>query len=1004
MKMRETKRRKRLLSLFTTVILITSSAWTSFAYAEGEEIIQDVQNEIVQELSSEPQLIPVEETEEIIPQEDVEQDVGEEQIVEEEVVEEEPIIEEAAPIIEEAAQPAAEEEAVIEEVPAMAVMKAPEPAEDPNPNTGKEIEPSNPGVKPNQIPEVGDCKASYNMFESLSIGPNTELWKKDRNKETDINISININRYSTPYGDKIDFTATKSGKPVKLAAVYVKGGSEGGYLYDYTGIGGAASDTGLHAPKNQRNETYAGVSHLVFYYCPPVVEKEKEIKVEKVWKDKYGKTVDDNHKNFPYGTKNLPEVIVDIYDGETVVDTLELNNGNDWKGTSIKLVESKEYTLKERPITNIPAGFMLDVANSGEFTGGCDNDMPQKSGYKPGDIVKCSYVVVNKLVPVRYKDIEVTKVWKDQYGKTVDNKYKNFPYGTKNLPEVTVDIYDGETVVDTLKLNNNNGWEDKSIKLLGSKNYTLKERPITNIPEGLMLDSENSGEFTGGCDNDIKTAERCDCDIVKCSYVVVNKLIPIRYKDVTVEKVWKDEQGQIITDTAELPEVTVKIDFTDPAFEDKTLKLNYDNGWTDKVENILASRVYTIVEEAVTGLPEGYEIKKTDITGECIDPEMDRKIHEDRDIKCMHTVANTIGEEDEFEGRISGIKFNDLDKDGVHDENEPGLEGVTIYLYNVNPSEVSEAQPATSAVTDENGEFSFMVETEGTYYMKEKLPEGWVQSLPLTNLVSIALTEEDYMYPEDFEGASLYLFGNYQPDIAAATIEGYKFNDSDRDGVWDEVESGLQGWTITLWKYLGDMDESGTLTVADVQNMKTEVTDANGYYKFTELEDEATYYISENIGSMPYWYQTYPVTGPELSGTGRMHVIVEVEDGDVFKDVNFGNYYFRPDDGGGDDDDDDGDDGDDGGTTGGGGGGGTTVRITPGGGTEEPVVIEAFGPEEEVIVSLPVFSAEEPEEVVLTEAVMSPDANPQTSDAGIAMQMQMLGLSIAAMYVLRRKI
>ena len=82
MKMRETKRRKRLLSLFTTVILITSSAWTSFAYAEGEEIIQDVQNEIVQELSSEPQLIPVEETEEIIPQEDVEQDVGEEQIVE----------------------------------------------------------------------------------------------------------------------------------------------------------------------------------------------------------------------------------------------------------------------------------------------------------------------------------------------------------------------------------------------------------------------------------------------------------------------------------------------------------------------------------------------------------------------------------------------------------------------------------------------------------------------------------------------------------------------------------------------------------------------------------------------------------------------------------------------------------------------------------------------------------------------------------------------------------
>ena len=837
MKMRETKRRKRLLSLFTTVILITSSAWTSFAYAEGEDTIQDVQNEIVQELSSEPQLIPVEETEEIIPQEDVEQDVGEEQIVEEEqVVEEEQLVEEEQVV---------EEEAVTEQAPAMAAMMVSK---------------------------------------------------------------------------------------------------------------------------------------------PPAPKKEKEITVEKIWKDQDGKIVKNYYmyENFPDGVKDLPQVTVGIFDGKTRVGTITLKKANQWKYTFKKLDGSKNYTLKEDPIKDLPAGYILDSENSREFTGGCDNDMPQKSGYKPGDIVKCSYELINKLVPVR--DIEVTKVW-------------------------------------------------------------------------------------------------------------------------------KDEHGQIITDTDELPEVSVKIDFTDETVEDITLKLNEDNDWTDKANNILESLKYEIKEEAVTGLPEGFEIKNIDIH-----PEMEKTRCIEKDIKCMWTVTNTIGEEDEFEGRIRGFKFNDLDKDGLRDENEPGLEGVTIYLYNVNPSEeevqpaatavtdengafsfavaaagtyymkeklpegwVQSApannlfmvtlteedylypedfegataylfgnykpdiegrirgfkfndldmdgfrdenepglegvtiylynvnpseeavQPADTAVTDENGAFSFTVAAAGTYYMKEKLPEGWVQSLPLTNLVSVAITEEDYMYPEHFEGATAYMFGNYQPDLADATIEGYKFNDSDRDGVWDEVESGLQGWTITLWKYLGDMDESGTLTAADVQNMKTAVTDANGYYKFTELEDEATYYISENIGSMPYWYQTYPVTGPSLAGTGRMHVIVEVEDGDVFKDVNFGNYYFRPDDGGGDDDDDDGDDG---GTTGGGGGGGTTVRITPGGGTEEPIVIEAFGPEEEVIVSLPVFSAEEPEEVVLAQTVMSadPDENPQTSDAGIAIQMQMLGLSLAAMYVLKRKI
>lgn len=246
----------------------------------------------------------------------------------------------------------------------------------------------------------------------------------------------------------------------------------------------------------------------------------------------------------------------------------------------------------------------------------------------------------------------------------------------------------------------------------------------------------------------------------------------------------------------------------------------------------------------------------------------------------------------------------------------------------------------------------------------------------------------------------------------AGTIQGYKFNDLDRDGVWDEGEAGLEGWTITLWKYLGDMDESGNLSVADVENMGTAVTDVNGMYQFTNLEDGARYYLSENIASMPYWYQTYPVTGPELAGTGKMNIVESVKNGDEITNVNFGNYYYKPSDGGGGNENPDNPGG---GASSGGGrsGGGTTVRITPGGGTSQPIAIEAFGPGEEEFITLdmPVFSSEEePEEIAtaafLEQAVMSagPDDNPQTSDAGFAMQMQMLGLSMAAMFVLRKKI
>jgi hypothetical protein len=62
----------------------------------------------------------------------------------------------------------------------------------------------------------------------------------------------------TVNGDTFDWSST-----VDIAAVFVKGGSDGNlYLYP----GGAASDTGLHAPVNASGG-FAGLSHITF--CVP---------------------------------------------------------------------------------------------------------------------------------------------------------------------------------------------------------------------------------------------------------------------------------------------------------------------------------------------------------------------------------------------------------------------------------------------------------------------------------------------------------------------------------------------------------------------------------------------------------------------------------------------------------------------------------------------------------------------------------------------------------------
>ncbi len=58
------------------------------------------------------------------------------------------------------------------------------------------------------------------------------------------------------------------------------------------------------------------------------------------------------------------------------------------------------------------------------------------------------------------------------------------------------------------------------------------------------------------------------------------------------------------------------------------------------------------------------------------------------------------------------------------------------------------------------------------------------------------------------------------------TISGYKFNDADADGVWDNGEKGLSGWVVYLdGNNNGYKDSWETATV----------TDANGYYKFNNL-------------------------------------------------------------------------------------------------------------------------------------------------------------------------
>jgi len=78
-------------------------------------------------------------------------------------------------------------------------------------------------------------------------------------------------------------------------------------------------------------------------------------------------------------------------------------------------------------------------------------------------------------------------------------------------------------------------------------------------------------------------------------------------------------------------------------------------------------------------------------------------------------------------GRISGYKFNDLNGNGII-EQEPGLVGWTIYLDRNQNGQLDGSE--ASVLTDQNGYYEFIELEPETYYVREVTQSGWRQTYP----------------------------------------------------------------------------------------------------------------------------------------------------------------------------------------------------------------------------------------------------------------------------------
>ena len=142
---------------------------------------------------------------------------------------------------------------------------------------------------------------------------------------------------------------------------------------------------------------------------------------------------------------------------------------------------------------------------------------------------------------------------------------------------------------------------------------------------------------------------------------------------------------------------------------------------------------------------------------------------------------------DPGKGAISGIKWNDLDVDGVKDNNEPNLANWTVFLDTNNNNLLDPGE--TSTTTDAGGIYTFFNLEPGNYTVAEVTKAGWLQTSPSTpGTHTVNLAANQVVENKDF--------GNRNASIGL--IKGKKWNDKDEDGVKDIGEPGVDGWTIYI--------------------------------------------------------------------------------------------------------------------------------------------------------------------------------------------------------------
>jgi len=204
-----------------------------------------------------------------------------------------------------------------------------------------------------------------------------------------------------------------------------------------------------------------------------------------------------------------------------------------------------------------------------------------------------------------------------------------------------------------------------------------------------------------------------------------------------------------------------------------------------------------------------------------------------------HAGCNTV---------IGNKVWNDSNGNGIQDADEPGIQGVTVNLIDM------DNQDEDSTVTDENGLYSFTGNCYNHTYQitvdESTLPSEIDNASPCHNESS---SDSPYDKDSNCNGQKILLgyneinesidFGYYKGQIVCeGAIGDYIWNDSNRDGIQNPDEQGINGVTVVVTDDNGDEYTSITSTGGPL--------DKPGFYQIGNL-CEGSYDVAVKMGTVP---------------------------------------------------------------------------------------------------------------------------------------------------------